>query len=287
VQDQTIRLASGRMVGFADYGIPGATAVLWCHGGPGSRLEPAYLRREATEAGLRIIGIDRPGYGLSAPQPARTIAGWVPEALAVADHLGIGQFAAVGISTGGAYALALAALAAERVLGVVACCSMTDMRWPDGRATMSRPHVHAVWEAPDRAAALAAATDAHGEGGSKMRGGGMAAALAPSDVALFRDPEWMKQAMAEFPAMFAHGLEGYTDDRLADGAGWVTFDVTSIQCPVTVLHGGSDRMVDVIHARHTAELVPGAELVIFDDLGHFSIVTKVVPAIVSLLQRQC
>jgi pimeloyl-ACP methyl ester carboxylesterase len=106
--------------------------VLWCHGGPGSRLEPAYLRREASEAGLRIIGIDRPGYGLPAPQPGRTIADWVTEALAVAGHLGIGQFAAVGISTGGAYALALAALAPERVLGVVACCSMTDMRWPEG-----------------------------------------------------------------------------------------------------------------------------------------------------------
>src|SRR6185437_6876008 len=115
VEDQTIELAGGRTVGFADYGSPGATAVLWCHGGPGSRLEPAYLRRVASEAGLRIIGIDRPGYGLSTPQPGRTIAGWVPEALAVADHLGIGPFAAVGISTGGAYALALAALAPERV----------------------------------------------------------------------------------------------------------------------------------------------------------------------------
>jgi pimeloyl-ACP methyl ester carboxylesterase len=282
--DQTIRLASGRVVGFADYGVRGATAVLWCHGGPGSRLDPAYLRREAGEAGLRIIGIDRPGYGLSAPQPGRTIAGWVPEALAVADHLGIGQFAAVGTSTGGAFALALAALAPERVLGVVACCSMTDMRWPQGRATMSWPHVRAVWEAPGRAAALAAATDAHGEDGSKMRDD-ITAVLAPFDLALFRDPEWMKGTAAGFPAMFAHGLEGYTDDRLADGAGWVTFDVTSIQCPVTVLHGGSDRMVDVIHAHHTAEVVPGAKLAVFDDHGHFSIVTKVVPAISSLLQR--
>ncbi|HEY6790193.1 MAG TPA: alpha/beta hydrolase [Trebonia sp.] len=284
MEDQTITLASGRTVGFADYGVPGATAVLWCHGGPGSRLEPGYLRREAGEAGLRIIGIDRPGYGLSAPQPGRTIAGWVPEALAVADHLGIGQFAAVGISTGGAFALALAALAPERVLGVVACCSMTDMRWPEGRATMSGPHVLAVWDAPGRAAALAAATDAHGEDGGKLHGD-ITPVLAPSDLALFRDPGWMKEAAAGFPAMFAHGLEGYTDDRLADGAGWVTFDVASIQCPVTVLHGGSDRMVDVIHAHHTAEVVPSAKLVVFDDDGHFSIMTKVVPAISSVLQR--
>ena len=53
-----------------------------------------------------------------------------------------------------------------------------------------------------------------------------------------------------------------------------TFDVAPIRCPVTVLHGRSDRMVDVIHAHHTAELIPGANLVIFDDLDHFSIRAK-------------
>ena len=135
-----------------------------------------------------IIGVDRPGYGLSTPQPGRTIAGWVPDALAVADHLGIGQFVTVGTSTGGAFALALAAVAAERVLGVVARCSMTDARWPEGRATMAGPTLDAVWDAPDRAAGLAAAIDAHGEDGSKMRGDGMAAVLSPSDLELFRDP---------------------------------------------------------------------------------------------------
>ena len=63
--DQTIRLASGLTVGFADHGRPGDTAVIWCHGGPGSRLEPAYVAPSAVDAGLRIVGIDRPGYGLS------------------------------------------------------------------------------------------------------------------------------------------------------------------------------------------------------------------------------
>ncbi len=118
-----------------------------------------------------------------------------------------------------------------------------------------------------------------------MRGAAMAAALTPSDRALLADPGWMKEAAAAFAAMFAQGLEGYADDRLADGAGWVTFDVASIRYPVTVLHGRSDKIVDVIHAHHTAGLIPGAKLIVFDDLGHFSIVTKVVPAIRDLLQR--
>src|SRR3989442_1334603 len=119
--DGQIRRDDGRIVGFADYGpaSPDHTAVMWCHGGPGSRLEPEMLAPAAAEVGFRLIGIDRPGYGLSTPHPARTIAGWVPEGLAVADHLGIDRFIAVGVSTGGAYSLALASLAPERVIGVV------------------------------------------------------------------------------------------------------------------------------------------------------------------------
>ncbi len=112
-------------------------------------MEPAHLGDEAVEAGLLLIGIDRPGYGMSTPCQGRTIPGWVPDALAVADELGTTKFVAVGESTGGAYALALAALVPDHVLGVVACRAMTDMRWEGARCTMSRPHRHAVWDAPD------------------------------------------------------------------------------------------------------------------------------------------
>jgi pimeloyl-ACP methyl ester carboxylesterase len=284
--DQTIRLASGRTVGFADHGQPDGTAVLWCHGGPGSRLEPAYVAPAAIDAGLRLVGIDRPGYGLSTPEPGRTIAGWVPEALAVADHLGIDRFVTVGISTGGAFALAVAALAPERVLGVVPCCSMTDMRYEPARATVSRPHAHAVWDAPDRESAMAAAVASHGIDGSKIVESAEGPPLAPSDMAMLVDHPFGRHWMASVPAMFAQGLEGYTDDRLADGGGWTSFDVADITCPVIVLHGAADVIADPIHARHTAAIVPGAELRVVDDLGHFSIEDQMVPTIVDVLARQ-
>ena len=112
-----------------------------------------------------------------------------------------------------------------------------------------------------------------------MRGGGMSEALAPSDEALFRDPDWLQEATAIFPDWFAQGLEGYTDDRLADGGGWVAFDVTAITCPVTVLHGEMDKICNVVNAHYTAEVVPNARLELYGDLGHFSIEMKLIATI--------
>ena len=125
-ESQTLTRPDGRQVGFADFGPADARPVLWCHGGPGSRLEPSADAAAARAAGYRFIGVDRPGYGLSTPQPGRTIGGWVPDGLAVLDALRIDRAVVVGVSTGGAYALALAAAAPERVTGVIACCALTD-----------------------------------------------------------------------------------------------------------------------------------------------------------------
>ena len=132
IESLTLTMPDGRDVGYADFGPTGATPVLWCHGGPGSRLEPLADAPAARDAGYRFIGIDRPGYGLSTPQPGRSIGGWVPDAIAVLDALEIERVAVAGVSTGGAYALALAAAAPERVTGVIACCALTDMRWAEG-----------------------------------------------------------------------------------------------------------------------------------------------------------
>jgi pimeloyl-ACP methyl ester carboxylesterase len=51
---------------------------------------------------------------------------------------------------------------------------------------------------------------------------------------------------------------------------------------VLVLHGGRDTGVPVDNAYLTARLIPGADLRIFPDHGHFSIAAEVLPALAEL-----
>jgi pimeloyl-ACP methyl ester carboxylesterase len=286
----TLVRPDGRTVGFADYGPPTGLPVIDCHGGPGSRLSARAAVAEAAPAGIRMVGIDRPGYGLSTPWPGRTIAGWVPDALAVADALDIDRFAVVGSSTGGSYAMALAALVPERVTAALLCCAVSDMRWPEGRRLVGGSgRASDIWAAPDRDAALEVARDFWGDDGLKLATQGPgpdgegSPELAPADAALFTDPEFVRGVLLGLQQSFAFGVQGYTDDRIADGAGWGELDLTAVTCPVTIVHGSDDRLVDVSVARHNHELLPHAHLRIVDGLGHFSIGREVVPALLDLL----
>ncbi len=220
--------------------------MVWCHAGPGSRLEAAGSAVAAQSLGLRLIGIDRPGYGLSSLRPGRTIADWVADGLAVVDALGIGTFLTVGVSTGGAYALAIAALARDRVKGVVTACAMTDMRHRPAWDSMPGPTSHGIWNAVSREAALVIAADTFGEDGTKMMAG--IAGLPAADIAFLTRPEYMAGAETGRAAMFANGVQAYADDRLADGPGWISFDVASVACPVIIVHGESDTIVPVLAA---------------------------------------
>jgi pimeloyl-ACP methyl ester carboxylesterase len=282
--DRTLELAQGRSLGYADYGPQDGRPVLWCHGGPGSRLEPQAVAKSAAEAGFRIIGVDRPGYGGSTPVPGRSIGSWVPDAVALVEHLDLGSFTAVGCSTGGAYALALAALEADRVDSCVACCALTDMRWAEGRASMSGDDalgrlVAGIWGAPDRDSALRHTTEIIGADGRGLMSQVPTRPIPPADLAVLMDPVNLAGYAESSAEMFRFGVQGFTDDRLADGVGWVSFDVNRITCPTVVLHGAADPLVVPSQADYTARIVPGAELRMIPELGHFSISAQVVPVL--------
>jgi pimeloyl-ACP methyl ester carboxylesterase len=89
--------------------------MLNCHGGLACRLDVATADGVAREAAIRLISADRPGIGLSDPQPGRTVVDWAADAEELAKHLGVERFAALGWSMGGQYAAAVGYALRSRV----------------------------------------------------------------------------------------------------------------------------------------------------------------------------
>src|SRR5580704_15955093 len=106
VDTMMVQAADGRKLCVETGGDPDGRPVLIHHGSPGARLLLDVWVRDATEDGVRLIGYDRPGYGASTPDPARTVADCAADVRAIAAALGYDRIAVWGISGGGPHALA-------------------------------------------------------------------------------------------------------------------------------------------------------------------------------------
>ena len=90
---KSINLQDGRILGFAEYGKRDGNPVFYFHGHPGCRFEAGLLAEHAESLNVRIIGVDRPGLGLSTYKPGRKILDWTDDLLELDICLawGIGQ----------------------------------------------------------------------------------------------------------------------------------------------------------------------------------------------------
>lgn len=121
LSNSTVTLPDGRLLGYADYGDPLGVPIFGLHGTPGSRLMFRLAHPVARKLGIRLLAPERPGFGISTYQPGRTLASYALDLADFADALAIDRFAVTGVSGGGPYATACAALLPERVtaLGLI------------------------------------------------------------------------------------------------------------------------------------------------------------------------
>lgn len=90
-----------RQIGIADFGPAGAQPIIICHGGMGTRRVAAELVTALQVHGLRPIGIDRPGFGLSDPAAADQFGTAADDMSHALDVLGLDQ-AIIAALDGGA-----------------------------------------------------------------------------------------------------------------------------------------------------------------------------------------
>jgi pimeloyl-ACP methyl ester carboxylesterase len=261
-----LETADGRTLHAYDTATDPATRdlpVFWHHGTPNIGAPPEPLFPTAARLGLRWVSYDRPGYGGSTPNPDRTIGSAAYDTATVAAALGVDRFAVVGHSGGGPHALACAALLPQEVLAVVSMAGLAPftaegLDWYTGMIPSG--------EASLRAAAQGRAEKERYE----TSGVDYDPEFTPADLAaLGHDWSWLGSVVG--PAVAA-GPGGLVDDDLAYVSPW-GFDPSTIAVPVLIVHGGHDGIVPCSHGQWLAAHCPSAELRVFPEDGHISVLT--------------
>ena len=230
---QTVDLPDGRVAQLWSGGADdSSTAVLFFHGCPDTRWAARSGAEAASRVGVRLVCVNRPGYGRSSPT-ASTHASVADDAADVLDALGIGAVAVLGMSVGGAYAAGFAARHPDRVrgLGVVGTLPMPAVAEPPGTTVSEaieafRPEFE-VW------AASMDLTDPDDEAVAAR----WAASLPDQDAALVRAQPAPEVAASAREALASH--DGYLRDAALTFRPW-DVDVSAVRCPTWLWYGGAD-----------------------------------------------
>jgi pimeloyl-ACP methyl ester carboxylesterase len=273
---EAVLLLGNRRVQLWQGGAPAGPTVFFMHGCPDSRWAAWLGDAPARRAGVRLVAVNRPGYGGS--DPASSTPGSVADDLvAVADAVGATRFAVLGMSVGGIYALATAARQPDRVTALATVAA------PGQVAVMDPPH-HRDAVSQEQAAELDALRTARTveEAVELLRPGyetfrarmrvpreelpaRWTADLSPAErMLLAAVPDAVLAAQAEEALALA---DGYLRDAAALFRPW-EFDTSGIRCPVTVVHGGRDAQASVRNAHWLGRNVPGATVVTKPEAGH-------------------
>jgi pimeloyl-ACP methyl ester carboxylesterase len=264
------RLPDGRALGFAEFGQPDGVPLIFCHGFPSSRLAGALLDRDARTLGVRVISPDRPGLGLSDYKRRRRIGHWPADVASLADALGLSRFAVLGVSAGGPYAAACAALLPERV----SAAGIASGTAPRGAPTSGRSRGLGFGSGVGRRlptlqrfllgrVARRVSKDAMRFLDRRTTG------LPPADRAVFDDPDIRRLFADDLREAFRQGGRGPAADARAANRRW-GFRLEQIRVPVWLWHGQEDRNVPASVGRHVADRVPGSRAMFYRSDGHIS-----------------
>lgn len=272
-EDRRVVLPDGRRLAYAEFGAASGRPLVYLHGWPASHREAALADGTARGLGLRLIAVDRPGYGGSDPAPGRTLAGWPADVTALADALGLGPFLLMGVSGGGPFALACARALPQRVVRAAIVCGLGPLDAPEavrGTSFISRLTLALPRRAPCLVGPFCRTLSwavRHHPGRTIAQ---MARDLPPPDRATLGRPEVASALERSFREAFRTGTAGAVRDLALYNQPWGV-DLGGIATPVHFFHGEQDTIVPAAMARDLSARIPGATLRLYPEEGHHSL----------------
>lgn len=264
-----VTLPDGRRLGIDETGPADGPALVFLHSSPGSRrFDPSPA--ETAAAGVRLITLDRPGYGASSPLADYVI----PSVPAIANdlaaglaELGVNEFALSGWSAGGRFAAALAARYPEQVrsLAVIATPAPDDqVPWvPEHYREMARQ----MRAEPESARGIIESQlgEAVGNGEAAFD----EVATGPADeAAVAADPDLARRVRDMLIEGLATSASGVAADIVSDQVAPWGFDPSAIGATTTCFYGDGDTICGREHGRWWADAIPDADLRVVAGAGH-------------------
>lgn len=274
-EGETVSLPDGRNLGYLIVGE--GKPVFYFHGLPGSRLD-VLLQKGMSSMHLQMIGVDRPGFGLSTFAPNRRVSDFAADIGFLANHLGIDKFALLGISGGAHYVITCAALLAEHVTRAVVISgaslpldtsemsSMNKLFF-----TMGTMPIVGAWlqkKQRDRIFKISKDPNAYMESKQVRK---MLENVPKDEAKLFLDSEFRNVLFRSSVEAYRQGsdsIKAVIQEVKLMKRGW---EVDLSQIPsglVHIWHGTADKTAPVSNAYKNARAIPGAHLEILEGEGH-------------------
>jgi pimeloyl-ACP methyl ester carboxylesterase len=269
-----VELADGRTIAVDEVGPADGPVVVFLHSSPGSRVfdpDPEVTRR----AGVRLVTIDRPGYGgstsLEGIEPSE--AGGADDLAEVFAELGIEDAAVVGWSAGGRYVLALAA----RHPGLVRTGALVG--------TPAR-HEDVPWLRPEQAEMVPfMQEDPVGAVAQLQQIFGSADQDEQTKIELLAEGEVDQRQIAEdadlrsrlstmLDETFRQGFAGVAIDIVATAVVDPGYDVAAVGAPMHLFYAEHDEVVSQEHGRHWEGRLADAHRHDVPETGHLLAATE-------------
>lgn len=261
----SILLPDGRQLGYAEYGAPNGGPVLFFHGAPGSSHLHEDMDKMATQRMIRLIAVDRPGYGVSDRKAGRTFLSWADDVEHLMDALKIRQFSIIGFSCGGPYPLACALRLPDRVGKIALVSTLAPLSAPDVQNGMS-PMVAGLYElaqtSPDelrKTFSVIAQT-------ARTLLGAMSTSASEWDKKVLLDRASAFEL--EFMKMLQSGSEGLASDIILNAENW-DFPLTGIKTEVHLWAGTIDQNAPPAMSHYLATQLSNSKIHLLQNEGHY------------------
>ncbi len=270
-------LEDSRNLVYDIYGDMDGFPYFYFHGYPCSRLEARCIHEEATEKNIKLISIDRPGFGLSDFQKNRTIIDWSKDILSLSEELNIQKFGIVSYSAGAPYALACGYRFPEKLVKVVILAALGggDFQQPglknDHKAAFRvaghLPYIYRCifwWSTIRRIKGKSAAKRYYRSNLSNF---------ALKDQELFQNSDILNQLIEIQCESCRQGMKGVIHEAILLGKPWgVDLSSISSNLKIHIWHGTADLIAPVTASKEIERMLPKCTTHYKENEGHYSLI---------------